>query len=85
MLNTCTLFDPTSGVTLLISSIHCQTGLWIWGFAIDPQFGQSCGIQPEVVRCLALKPYQAIRHDGVQDLFSRTFATFNKHCRRPAT
>ena len=29
MLNTCTLFDPTSGVALLISGIHCQSRLWI--------------------------------------------------------
>ena len=85
MLNTCTLFDPTGGVTQLISRIHCQTGLWIWGFAIDTQFGQLFGVQPEVMRCLALEPHQTVRDNGIQNFFSGTVATVNKHRRRPAT
>ena len=85
MLNTCTFFDPTSGVALIIAGIHCQSRLWIWGFAIDPQFGQSFRVQPEIMRRLALKPHQAVGHDGVQDFFFGAFATFDKHCRRPAT
>ena len=83
VLDTCALLNPTGGVTLIIAGIHCQTGLWIWGGAIDPQFGQSFRVQPEVVRCLALKPYESIGKNGVQHLLLGTFCAINKHCRGP--